>query len=32
MGEYKNAHNVHNVKNTHMQNIQDKVPVTIFIR
>lgn len=32
MGRYKNAHNVHNVKNIHMQNMQDKVPVTIFIR
>lgn len=32
MGEYKNAHNVHNVKNIHMKNIQDKVPVIIFIR
>lgn len=29
---YKNAHNVHNVKNIHMQGTQDKVPVTIFIR
>lgn len=32
MGKYKNAHNVYNVKNIHMQNIQDNVPATIFIR